>query len=234
MKSKTRKGTCECPTNRLSNRRCRGYKFITINGINYCILHARHHYLKYINIIQSNYRSFRIRRAINIYKKIPYDLQMKVLFYIQENDLILKFHHNVIRNVILTKRNNYEEPYGTLMGDNIHSQILTDLFNNEQPLYSKITFYITNILYLYKKYHTVFTKNDHLQLCKTINTSYFIVMNNMYNIIRNIDNDIEYIRSVYNYLTQLKNAINDYYTYSIQYSKYSNLYDVHMYIIAFA
>ena len=234
MKYKTRKGTCECSTYQSNHRHCRGYKFITINRINYCILHARHYYLKYINIIQSNYRNYRIRRSINIYKKIPYDLQMKVLFHMQENDLIFKFHHTVIRNKILTKRDNYEEPYVTFIGDNIHSQIMADLFNNGQPLYGKITFYIKSILYLYEKYHIVFTRNDHLHLCTTVNSLYFIIMENMVNRIKDSIHDTEYIASVYNYLTQIKNAINDYYTYTIEHSKYSNLYDINLYAITLA
>jgi len=44
-----------------------------------------------------------MRRAINIFKKLPKDLQGKIQFNMRENMLIKKHHHNVIEHIIFEK-----------------------------------------------------------------------------------------------------------------------------------
>lgn len=61
---------------------------------------------KAASIIQNLYRSNKKRRAINIYKKLPQDLQNKILFIMQENDLIKNHHHDVIETILIKRFNN--------------------------------------------------------------------------------------------------------------------------------
>jgi len=89
---------CQCRTK--LNKRCLGNSFIHIVGKNQCIIHARYNYLKPAIIIQTAFRSYKMRRAIKIYKKLPDDIQFKILFYMQENELIKNHHHKVIENVL--------------------------------------------------------------------------------------------------------------------------------------
>lgn len=232
-KSRKQKNKCECLTCK-SNRRCDGYKFITINNNIFCIFHARYYYSKPIERIQKMYRNFKIQRMVSIYKRLPNDIQRKILFHILENDLIYKFHYNKIRKVILTKKDSYECPQPSFPDDSVPSSIINDLSRKRINRYRKITQHIINIFYLFSKYHLVFTKDDHLEFCKTVNVLYYMVMSQMINNIQEIGNIDDQTRQIYKYLTEIKNVVNDYYTFAKKNSEYYYVYQNNMCSITFA
>ena len=86
-----------------------------------CSVHYNYFIESAAKCIQSHYKNSKMKRAINIYKFLPDDLQNKILFYMRENQLIKKHHHDVIENVLMNKllacseqRNTYiqlEQPF---------------------------------------------------------------------------------------------------------------------------
>jgi len=68
-----------------------------------CSIHYNYFIENSAKCIQNFYRNSKMRRAINIYKFLPDDLQNKIIFYMRENALIKKHHHDVILSVLLNK-----------------------------------------------------------------------------------------------------------------------------------
>ena len=91
--------------------RCKSniYKGHSMCNKQYCFVHYNYILGNAAKVIQNIYRSNKKRRFINIYKKLPGDLQNKVLFYIQEGDLIKKHHHEVIEDIILSRYNTLQQ-----------------------------------------------------------------------------------------------------------------------------
>ena len=89
-------------------KRCRSNICHHLNAFHrpLCYTHFIYTFGKAASIIQNLYRSNKKRRAINIYIKLPQDLQNKILFIMQENDLIKKHHHDVIENILIKRFNN--------------------------------------------------------------------------------------------------------------------------------
>ena len=89
-------------------KRCASKICHTLNKFNrpYCYVHLTHIFCRVALILQNHFRSNKKRRAISIYKNLPSDLQRKILFIMQENDLIKKHHHNVIENILIKRFNN--------------------------------------------------------------------------------------------------------------------------------
>ena len=51
-------------------------------------------------IIQSTYRSYKIRKKISFFAKLPNDLWKKILYHIRESFLLEKFHYKPLRTII--------------------------------------------------------------------------------------------------------------------------------------
>ena len=108
MSSKTRCNAFATSTNRIC--KCK-YKYIILQK-KYCHTHANILYNIYIIKIQSVFRAYFIRKKLkNIYFKLPYDIQYKILEYLQEEFYIVKQNkqlslliNNKINNFIIFKR----------------------------------------------------------------------------------------------------------------------------------
>ena len=133
---------CTCKT--IKNLRCKN----SICAFSQCWSHLNQKYYKHINTIQRIWVGFRTRRMYNIiYKRLPTDLQHKILFYFRENLLIEKHHHNIIQKIMHKK--------------------ITNTFQNKNPAYTITD--IENITILYKltiKYFTTLNLNDIIILVK--------------------------------------------------------------------
>lgn len=128
----------KCSAFTINKKRCKHTFQFVIENQNYCSQHA--------NIIQKFWRSYRKRIFINnVFKKLPIDLQKKVLFYVRENDLIKKYHHDIIKKILSKKFTQNDIMYLEFYNgdeDIIHKQ------NNKLKI-------MINILKLYIKYDSI-------------------------------------------------------------------------------
>ena len=94
----------KCSTFTINKKRCKHTFQFIIEKHKYCTQHANIIYKTKVNIIQKFWRSYRKRIFINnVFKKLPIDLQKKVLFYVRENYLIKKYHHDIIKKILSKK-----------------------------------------------------------------------------------------------------------------------------------
>lgn len=93
---------CSAFTN--NKKRCKNkFKFV-IENHKFCTQHTNINYKIKVIKIQKVWRSYRKRIFIdNVFKNLPNDLQKKILFYVRENHLIKKYHHNIIKNILSKK-----------------------------------------------------------------------------------------------------------------------------------
>ena len=157
-----------------NKKRCkRTFQFI-IENHKYCTQHANITYKTKANIIQKFWRSYRKRIFINnIFKKLPNDLRKKILFYVRENNLIKKHHHNIIKNILSKKFTKNDIIY---LEFNVGDRNEEIIFQQNYKLKNMI-----HILKLYIKYdciapyYTKFILNTYLyELIELVESLYFI------------------------------------------------------------
>ena len=142
-------GRCQSFTQKSNGRlKCKKIaRFIVLDN-RFCITHANILFKNLATIIQKTYRGHKVRQYLKtLYKRLPDDLQKKIIFYIRENYLIKKHHHNVIRN-ILDKKVTKDYISNLEFGDNLYSAITYD----EQIANIR---YLTYVFNLYDKYHSL-------------------------------------------------------------------------------
>jgi len=140
-------GRCQSFTQKSNGRlKCKKIaRFIVLDN-RFCITHANILFKNLATIIQKTYRGHKVRQYLKtIYKRLPDDLQKKIIFYIRENYLIKKHHHNVIRN-ILDKKVTKHYISNLEFGDNPYTAITYD----EQIANIR---YLTYVFNLYDKYY---------------------------------------------------------------------------------
>lgn len=120
--------------------------FIIDNKKNYTYdLNSIYYYTNNVIIIQKYWRSYKKRIFINkVYKKLPNDIQNKILFYVRENYLIKKYHHNIIKNILSKKLKITDILYLKFYtGD----QKIIDYQNNK----------LKNLIYIFKLYNKYYS-----------------------------------------------------------------------------
>ena len=92
---------CICKT--VKKLRCKN----SICAFSQCWSHLNQKYYEQILTIQRIWKGYRTRRMYNtVFIRLPQDLQHKVIFYIRENYLIKKHHHDVLQKIIHKKIEN--------------------------------------------------------------------------------------------------------------------------------
>lgn len=87
-----------------TNRICKKKFLFVIQGKKCCSIHAKYEFNKYAIYIQKCWKGYRLRYIVqNVYVKLPSEIQKKIMFYVRENDLIKKYHHDVISRILDTK-----------------------------------------------------------------------------------------------------------------------------------
>lgn len=141
-------------------RCCRKYVQI-VNGRNYCTQHLKCHFTIHAKLIQHRFRYFIINKAINIYKLLPRDLQLHILFYMQEPYLLKIHHYNNINTIILNK---------IIRFDTINKNIINkDIWLTTKNRDDAIDLIIKNMLYvtyIVTKYHQILNYEVHNMYCK--------------------------------------------------------------------
>ena len=79
------KKRCFCYTKNTNYKiKCKNTISFEINNKFYCFIHSKKIYNEYAIYIQKIYRSFYIRKKIkNLFINLPYDIRIKILFYIK-------------------------------------------------------------------------------------------------------------------------------------------------------
>ena len=123
---------CICKT--MKKLRCKN----PICAFSQCWTHLNQKYYYHIITIQRIWVGFRIRKLYNtIYKRLPTELQHKILFYIRENFLVKKYHHNIIGKIMHKKIENGFK--------NISVDRPIDNINNLSKIYILVNKYFTTL-----------------------------------------------------------------------------------------
>ncbi len=131
---------CRCKTHR--GTMCKN-KINTF--MNMCSIHYRQYYNKNAIIIQHSWDTFRCRKISKYFLVMPSDLQSKIVWYIQESDLIKKYHHEIIVKIIHNK---------------IDSSIISSSVIPEYPIWNDIIPDIRKLCVLCVKYNSIIPLNN--------------------------------------------------------------------------
>ena len=94
---------CQCSTKQGYICKIKNQNLYVINNKYYCRIHFNYNFVKFIIIIQKYWRSYYCRRKVNnIYKKLPYDLQQNILWYMKKHYYYINLTQSI--NKILKKR----------------------------------------------------------------------------------------------------------------------------------
>lgn len=96
---------CSAPVhiNASRSRKCKNKIYINICNKTFCYVHAKVLFHKTITHIQSCWRGYKSRKIIiNIYKKLPDDIQCKIITYIRL-DIYYKKFYKCINNILYKK-----------------------------------------------------------------------------------------------------------------------------------
>ena len=155
---------CYCYTQKSNFKvRCRKISSFVINNNPLCINHVNMIYKGYVIYIQKTWRSYRKRLFINtVYKDLPSDLQKKIMFYVRENYLIKKHHHDVIKKILFKKFNENFIVDLEFYNDYEHDIVL------QEDNIKKLIYIFT----LYTKYYSIAPNYNKLVLRKYVRDLY--------------------------------------------------------------
>lgn len=210
---------CNC-TNLTNGLKCKKKgNYTTFNNKKFCTLHYKYYYTKYIKRIQHAFRTYKMKRAINIFKKLPRDLQCKIIYVINLPLLIKIHHYDVIDKILYNK--------------------IFDISNNTKnlPTINSLFQEYDKLLSLLIKYFNVLSNKTHCIVSQTLYTLCLIIIDYRYNnsdywanniisnnlIYKNFANKLEYYSSI------VKNYKLNYF-HECTYLKYSKLFNL-VYII---
>ncbi len=137
---------CQC-RNVTNHKICahRSKNMYFIERKRFCTFHLNYHMKRYATIIQKFFRGYNHRKLLNIiYKKLPHDIQRKIIYYIRE-DFHYQKYINVLKKIINKKLNFWpvQRIYYRPIPPNIHT--IEENLNNIQQhfnLYCKYKFII--------------------------------------------------------------------------------------------
>ena len=129
----------KCSCFKFNKKKCNKDSFILIKNYPYCLNHSLLLYNKYVLIIQKFYRGYKGRRyLVNIFNKLPSELQELVIYYINGN-----FYKKKYLNTLTT-----------LVTNNTY-----DLHNYKNSNQKLSINYLFNCYKLYYKYHSIIQIN---------------------------------------------------------------------------
>ena len=173
-----------------SNKNCK--KPIFLNK--FCLNHYKLHYITHVIIIQKIYKGYRCRKKINsIYKKLPDELQSKILFYIKEPILY----------------NNYCNTINKIIRKNTIHVLNVRYHLSYKP---NIEYYIKTYKY-FKKYRSIMYIND-LKFLYILSYELLLIINNIMFLIMEYNhsfNDINFnlidgVLNIHNSVIDLKDC----------------------------
>lgn len=171
-----------------------------------CKFHSSYYYEKYVLIIQKHYKGYKQRKLINnIYKRLPSDIQNKILYYVKEDyyyKQYLKTISNIVEKKIINVINYIQDKLDIIIDEIANSLKMFEIynyFNNPDNITN-----IYKIFYLYKKYYHILEheeefvnilSNFQLDFCTYIrilessnNFEFYYLLNSLYYKINNYIN----------------------------------------------
>jgi hypothetical protein len=145
-----------------------------IHNKNLCAMHYKLACTKTAIVIQKNYKGHRIREKINnIYKKLPCELQYRILFYIKQDhyyNMYLKTIGRIAENKIVNGLNLVSNNLYVILSPTYLDNLHTYLTNNKEDL--------LHILNMFLKYYSVIKDNNKIKnYCYNLQIK-FIYINN--------------------------------------------------------
>jgi hypothetical protein len=137
---------CQC-RNITNKKICanRSRNMCTIYGKRHCTFHLKYYSNLYVTIIQRYYKGYKQRKLLtNIYKKLPDDIQRKIIFNIRQ-DLFYEKYTTTIYNIISKKIDSHLD---YIHNNNNSFSIIHYLLENQK--------YIQYVHNLYRKYNQIF------------------------------------------------------------------------------
>lgn len=129
----------QCSCFKFNKKKCNKHAFILIKNYPYCLNHSLLLYNKYVLLIQKFYRGYKARRyLVNIFNKLPSELQEVVIYYINGNYFYKKYFNTL----------------ATLVTNNTYD--LHNYKNSEKKLSIN---YLYNCYKLYYKYNKIIPIN---------------------------------------------------------------------------
>jgi hypothetical protein len=189
-----------------------------INGRYLCAQHFRYYYGEYYTTyIQKLYRGYKQRRIIhNIYKKLPSDLQRKILYYTREQHYYEKYI-STISKIVNPKIFKY------LIDIPSEHGMLAVLYNSGYNNINKFLYMIQNLPYLsyihsiYLKYYCIISIENvelykkFLQNMRHFNyifeSGYLVNININTETNNSINTNINIYTNIYNYINNIDNFL---------------------------
>lgn len=130
--------------------------------MNMCWIHYKQHYTKYAKTIQYIWESYKCKKISKIFMKLPSDIKNKIVWYISEPFLNVKYHYGSIVKIIKARTNSsiIIKWYETTPSNIIWSNHILD---------------IKNLYKLYKKYLRIIPEEDIKEFMREIYAFYKIV-----------------------------------------------------------
>ena len=156
---------CQCKNitnNKICLKKCR--ILYNIENKLYCNNHCQYYINNYVIKIQSLWRAFKQRKMIIIiYKRLPEDLQIKILYFVKK-DTYQRRYITKIRNIIQLKLENIY--IGAMI--NYHDRNLSYfVLNNEKQ--------VLQACYLYDKYYKIINEEYKFSMIKIIKYLFRII-----------------------------------------------------------
>ncbi len=156
---------CQCKNisnNKICLKKCR--ILYMVEKKLYCNNHCQYYRNVFVIKIQSLWRGFKQRRMMNvIYKRLPEDLQIKILYFVKR-DIYQRRYINKIRNIVELKLGNI---YFNAMNNYQDRKLSYFVINNEKEL--------LKVSRLYNKYYKILTEEYKLMIIKIMKNLFRII-----------------------------------------------------------
>ena len=206
-------GSCRCQFRNITNNYVCKSKSKNLNyifGKRACMFHFNYYAKHAIIIIQKHYRGYKCRKYLNnFYKKLPFDVQKIINFYIRE-DHYAEIYNKVIKKIVTKKINSFNAfmDYNTF-------QYTDYIFRTRFDMLSEFIMFIHENYPIIEKNFKLFQKYKNI-LCYTKTIKYPAYQQVIYD--KNLDN-------LFCYKNKIKNAVS-YYEKNIFNAYSSHLFDV--------
>lgn len=206
-------GACRCQFKNITNNYVCKNKSKNLNyifGKRACMFHFNYYAKHAIIIIQKHYRGYKCRKYLNnFYKKLPFDVQKIINFYIRE-DHYTERYNKAIKKIVTKKINSFNE----FMYNNTF-QYTDYIFRTRFDMLSEFIMFIHENCSMIEKNFKLFQKYKNI-LCYTKTIKYPVYKQVIYD--KNLDN-------LFCYKNKINNAVS-YYEKNIFNAYSSHLFDI--------
>lgn len=167
----------KCSCLKYNKKKCYKNSYLYINNHSYCLNHSLLLYNKYVLKIQRIFRGYKARKyLVNIFNKLPNELQELIIYYINDN-LYKRKYLDTLTSIVINNTYNLHNHI------NSEKKLSIDYLYNCYKLYNK---YIKIIPINYLK-HAYILSDQILNYCDILLHQNAVVLINSYSIYDKID-----------------------------------------------